>query len=422
MLLLLLGIALGLGAVACRQAGLPQAEAASSNKPRLTGLRPAAGAVGRLADANTAFAFDLYQHLRTAEDGNLFYSPFSISVALAMAYAGARGETAQQMAETLGFDAVDPAELHALLCYLDQELNARGAGAKGKDGEGFRLNVVNAVWGQRGFAFLPAFLDVLAENYGAGIRLLDYVADPEGSRKTINDWVSDRTEQRIKDLIPPGAIDALTRLVLTNAVYFNAAWMYPFAEGATRDGDFHAAGGGTVTKQMMTVTDHLGYARGNGYQVVELPYDGGELSMVALVPDRGGFDAFEAGLDGAGLAEMLEAVEYQQVSLTMPKFKLESEFGLADVLSEMGMPVAFTDAADFSGMTGGRDLAISDVIHKSFVEVDEAGTEAAAATAVIMRLTAMPAEPVQLVIDRSFVFVIRDIETGTVLFVGRVVE
>lgn len=379
----------------------------------------AAPELAGLVEGNSAFAFDLY-HILSQEDGNLFYSPYSISLALAMTYAGAQGETERQMADTLHF--ILPQErLHPALNTLDLELASRGEGAEGKDEKGFRLNIVNAIWGQKDYKFLAEFLDVLAENYGAGLRLLDFINAPEESRITINNWVSDQTEGRIEDLIPQGVIDALTRLVLTNAIYFNAAWLNPFSVDMTRDGRFHPLDSGEVSVPMMMQTASFGYVKGEGYQAVELPYDGHELSMVILLPDTGQFEAFEESLDADYVNAVMEDLEYRQVTLTMPKFEFESDFSLTDALAAMGMPIAFTGAADFSGMTGTRELFISDVIHKAFVSVDEAGAEAAAATAVVMA-EAMPEKPVKVTIDRPFVFLIRDIETSAILFVGRIVN
>jgi serpin B len=390
-----------------------------SDKPRDTAPQAGQTDLTTLVEGNSDFAFELYQALKD-EEGNLFYSPHSISLALAMTYAGARGETEQQMADTLHFLLAQD-DLHRAFNTLDIELASRGEGAQGKDGEGFRLNIVNAIWGQKDYQFLTEFLDTLAENYGAGLRLLDFISAPEESRITINEWVSDQTEERINDLIPQGAINFLTRLVLTNAIYFNAAWQYPFEESDTRDGTFYRLDGGEVTVPMMHQIEEFGYAEGDGYQVVELPYDGGELAMVILLPRLDRFEDFESSLDSQQVAAMIPDLECRQVILTMPKFEFESEFSLKKTLAAMGMPVAFSDGADFSGMTGGRELLISDVIHKAFVSVDEAGTEAAAATAVIMRATALPiGEPVEVSLDRPFLFIIRDIGTGAVLFVGRV--
>ena len=390
-----------------------------SDKQRETSPNVNEADLATVGDGNSAFGFDLYQALRE-EDGNLFFSPYSISLALAMTYAGARGETAQQMADTLHF-ILSQDRLHPAFNSLDIELSQRGEGAKGKDGEGFRLNIVNAIWGQEGYKFLSEFLDVLAENYGAGLRPLDFANAPEESRITINNWVSDQTEGRIEDLIPQGLLDALTRLVLTNAIYFNAAWQHPFNEDMTEDGPFYLLDGGEVTVPMMKQTESFSYAEGDGYQAIELPYDGRELSMVILLPRAGQFETFEDSLDAQRVDAILKDVEPRRVALTMPRFEFESSFSLKEALAAMGMPVAFSGSADFSGMTGNRDLFIADVIHKAFVSVDEAGTEAAAATAVVMELTALPGTPVEVTLDRPFVFLIHDIETGAILFVGRVV-
>jgi serpin B len=397
------------------------AEIARSAKQRVTSPDVPAPDLDDLVSGNSAFAFDLYRVLKEGHD-NLFYSPHSISLALAMTYAGARGETERQMADTLHF-TLPQGRLHPAFNRLDLELAGRGEGAGGKDGEGFRLHIVNAIWGQEGYRFLSEFLDVLAENYGAGLRVLDFAGAPEESRVTINEWVSDQTENRIEDLIPPDAIDPLTRLVLTNAIYFNAAWAEPFEPDRTEDGPFYRLDGGEVTVPMMRQTASFGYAEDEGVQAVELPYDGGELSMVILLPEAGEFDAFEGALDAGQVDGIVGDLAHRQVALTMPKFEFESGFSLVDALTALGMSDAFTGAADFSGMTGDRELFITDVIHKAFVSVDEAGTEAAAATAVVMmELAAVPEEPVEVTVDRPFIFVIRDIETGAILFVGRVVD
>jgi len=417
-LLVVLALVLLLPVTACNQqvAG----ELLMSDKPRDTSPDVSQADLALLTEGNSAFAFNLYQELRKKE-GNLFYSPYSISVALAMTYAGARGDTAEEMAATLQF-LLEQDRLHPAFNWLDAELASRGEGAQGKDGEGFRLNIVNAIWGQKDYGFLSTFLDVLAENYGAGLRILDFVTEPEKSRVTINEWVSDQTEDRIKDLIPQGAIDALTRLVLTNAIYFNAAWEYPFDEDMTADGPFYLLDGGQVTVPMMQQMQSFGYTDGEGYQAVELLYDGDELSMVILLPASGNFEAFEEGLEAQQISDIISDLQLAQVTLTMPKFEFDSEFSLKDTLAEMGMPAAFSEAADFSGMTGTRDLCISAVLHKAFVSVDEAGTEAAAATAVIVGETAVPGQSVEVTVNRPFIFLIRDIETGSILFVGRVLN
>jgi serpin B len=375
-----------------------------------------------LVDGNTAFALGLYAALSDDYD-NLFYSPYSISLALAMTYAGARGETEMEMAQTLHFD-LPQARLHPAFNTLDQELAKRGEPIELPDGEqeGFQLNIANSIWGQVDYAFLEEFLDLLALNYGAGLRLVDFIQQTEQARQQINAWVSDETEGRIEDLIPEGILTADARLVLANAIYFNAAWMNPFDEAATTDGIFHLLDGGEVSVPMMGQSEHMRYADGEGYQIVERAYVGGQMAMDIILPDAGEFAAIEAAMDAAWLESVLASLEGQQVALSMPRFEFESEVGLTQVLQAMGMPTAFSDSADFSGMDGTRDLFISDVLHKAFVSVDEAGTEAAAATAVIMSLTAMPDQPVSVSIDRPFIFLIRDLQTGAVLFVGRVMN
>jgi serpin B len=422
-LIIVLALVLLLPVIASIQLAQPAAgEVLKSDKERITSPDVSPNEQALLVEGNSAFAFALYRALK-GEEGNLFYSPYSISLALAMTYAGARGETAQQMADTLRF-LLEQERLHPAFNWLDAELASRGEGAQGKDGEGFRLNIVNAIWGQKDYEFLPAFLDVLAENYGAGLRILDFITETEKSRLAINKWVSDQTEERIKDLILPGAIDTLTRLVLTNAIYFNAAWAYPFNKDMTANGPFYLLDGGQVTVTLIKQPESFGYTEGEGYQAVELLYDGGELSMVILLPASGNFEAFEEGLQAQQVSDIISGLQPTRITLTMPKFEFKSQFGLKDTLAGMGMPIAFSpDEADFSGMTGNPELFISDVIHKTFVAVDEAGTEAAAATAVIVGTTSIPVEPpIEVTIDRPFIFLIRDIETGAILFVGRVMN
>ena len=415
-LIAILVIVLLLPVIACTEPA--PGELLKSDKERITSPDVSTSEQALLVDGNSAFAFELYQALREQE-GNLFYSPHSISVALAMTYAGARGHTAEEMAATLHF-MLEQDRLHPAFNWLDAELASRGEGAQGSDGEGFRLNIVNAIWGQKDYEFLTEFLDVLAENYGAGLRILDFTNQTEESRLAINDWVSDQTEGRIKDLIPEGVITVATCLVLTNAIYFNAAWEYPFNENMTADGPFYLLDGGQVIVPMMEQTEAFGYTDGEGYQAVELPYDGEELSMVILLPEAGNFEAFEEGLQAPQICDMITGLQPSGVTLTMPRFEFDSEFSLKNTLEDMGMPAAFS-AADFSGMTGTRYLYIRDVVHKAFVSVDEAGTEAAAATAVVMEEEA-PEPLVEVTVDRPFIFLIRDIETGAILFIGRVLN
>ncbi len=383
----------------------------------------------KLVNGNTAFAFDLY-HALAFQAGNLFYSPYSISLALAMTYAGARGETERQMADTLGFN-LPQERLHPAFNNLGLQLASRGAEAKGQDGDGFRLNVANAVWGQDDFEFLETYLDLLTDNYGSGVRPMDFKEAPEESRITINDWVADQTEDRIKDLIPQSAIDKFTRLILTNAIYFNAAWQHPFNVRSTPPGPFFMLDGSTVDVPMMNQTTYFGYAKADGYQALVLPYDSFEMSMTIILPDEGRFREFEDSIDADIVGGILEDIRPREVWLTMPKFEFRSQFGLSETLSKMGMPDAFDDQmADFSGMDGASCppmdddpcLIISDVIHEAFVLVNEEGTEAAAATASIGRGDSIPPPPVEVTVDRPFIFLIRDRATNAILFVGRVVQ
>ena len=271
-----------------------QEELAVADRRRIVSPPVMVSDLADLVGGNSAFAWDLYQALRGRE-GNLFCSPASISLALAMAYAGARGETEEQMAQALHL-TLDPDRLHPAFNRLDLELARRGKG-QGRDGKGFRLSMVNALWGQEGTQFLGQFLDILAAHYGAGMRLLDFAVAPERCRAIINAWASDHTEGRIEDLIPPGAIRRWTRLILTNAVTFRAAWSTPFKTALTADDKFFLLDGGESIVPMMNQIESFAYAEGRGYRAIELPYDGVELSMVILLPAMGAFEAFEATVD-----------------------------------------------------------------------------------------------------------------------------
>ena len=392
-----------------------------SNNPRITIPAVSQSDEATLVTGNNAFAFDVYEYLR-AGDGNIFFSPYSLSEVLAMTYGGARGNTEKEMAATLGFQ-LSQDKLHPAFNALDLALASRGQDAKGKDQQPFRLHVVNAIWGQRGFDFLPSYLDLLAKNYGAGLRILDFQKSAEPSRITINDWVAQQTEQKIKDLIPEGSITDMTRLVLTNAIYFNAAWLIQFDKNSTKASDFTLKNGSKVSVPMMYEQESFNYGSGDGYQVVELPYDGNELTMVILLPDQGEFDSFESTLTGQSVTGIIQGMKNQTVQLSMPKFTIEQSFGLKGALTALGMGDAFTpDLADFSGMDGKKDLYIQDVVHKAFIAVDEAGTEAAAASGVIVGTTSMPSDIVKLEINRPFIYLIRDVQTGSILFLGRVMN
>ena len=381
-----------------------------------------------LARGNTTFAFDLYEALRE-DGGNLFYSPYSISLALAMTYAGARGDTESQMADTLHFDLPQDS-LHPTFNALDLEIASRGKDDQDEDAGGFTLRIANAVWGQHDYQFQKMFIDLLAENYGAGVRPANFSEAPEESRVTINDWIADQTEDKITDLIPKGVINPLTRMVLTNAIYFKAAWASPFEERYTSEGPFSLLDGSEIFVPMMQKTAFFGYAGEDRYQVVDLPYFGQELSMTILLPDEGRFREFEDALDATLLERVLGDAERQYVTLVMPKFEFESQFELAETLKQMGMSNAFDRGkSDFSSMDGNSCFAgdepclfIREVIHQAFVSVDEQGTEAAAATGVVVQLESEKPDPVLVAIDRPFIFLIRDSDTGAILFLGRVLD
>jgi len=373
-----------------------------------------------LAAGNTAFAFDLFQALRQGP-GNLFLSPYSISLALAMTYGGARAETARQMASVLHF-SLSQTRLHPAFNALDQELARREQTAAGQgQGQGFRLNVANSIWGQNGFPFRADYLDLLADNYGAGLRLADFIRTPDNSRRTINRWVSERTQGKIAELLPPGSINSLTRLVLANAIYFRASWSEPFATRQTRSGPFTLLSGARVSATMMRQTARFRHASAGDWAAVELPYLGRQVAMILIVPAAGRFESFQASLTANRAAQIIGALSSKQVDLTMPRFTFRSSFSLRPTLAGLGMPLAFSPGADFRGMADSDELFISDVFHKGFVAVNEAGTEAAAATGVVVGITATPGRA-ELVVNRPFFFLIRDNPTGSILFLGRVLN
>jgi serpin B len=368
-----------------------------------------------IVKGNTDFAFDLYQQLKD-EDGNLFFSPYSISTALAMTYAGAKNETAEQMAQTLYFSP-DQQAFHPVFGKLVDGLNQQG-----KKGD-YQLSVANALWGQKDYTFLDSFIQLNKDYYNAGLENVDFVNETEKTRQKINQWVEDKTNDKIKDLIPAGTLDAMTRLVLTNAIYFKGDWAIQFDPNKTEEADFFVSPDKTVTAPLMFQKEDFKYGQAETLQLLELPYKGDDLSMLVLLPKaKDGLAELESELTAENLAVWQKQMRKMKVMVHLPKFKMTSQFGLAETLKAMGMPDAFdANKADFSGMTGKKDLFISDVIHKAFVEVNEEGTEAAAATGVVMATRSAVRYP-QFRADHPFVFVIKDNNTGSILFVGRVVD
>lgn len=369
--------------------------------------------------ADAGFALRLYRELVRAEDGNLFFSPFSISTALSMTYAGAREQTAAQLAAALGIP-FDAAAWHAGRNAIDLRLIEPRPATH--DGTPITLDPTNAIFGQDGYPFREEFLRVLAEYYGAGMQALDFTTDPEAARRLINAWVNDRTRDRIPELLPDDAIDTLTVAVLVNAIYFKASWQSPFGPDSTRDRPFHRLDGSTVSVPLMSGRPETRYAAGDGWQAVSLPYVGG-ASMLVIVPDGGRFADIEAGFDPDFLANLQGGLAEQTVILDLPRWESASAIDLIPALKALGIDDLFVDdVADLSGIAGTDDLYVTGVVHQANVTVDEEGTEAAAATAVVVGRTSAGPPPINLTVDRPFIYLIRDDITGEILFLGRVLD
>ena len=396
-----------------------------SSKDRISNPKVSSSKVEKLTKDNADFAFELYGELAKKKSGeNFFYSPHSISSALAMTYAGAEGTSESQMKKALHF-AMKEKELHHAFNKLDLLLEKR-ASQTGQEEEGspFKLNIANSIWGQKNYPFKTPFLDTLAKNYGAGLKAVDFEEKPEPARKAINEWVEKKTENKIKDLLPKGSINNLTRLVLTNAIYFKASWAHKFDKNATKKAQFTTGGGKKVSVDMMSLKEQhgLSYAKGSTWQAVELPYVGNKVSMVVLVPNSGEFANVEKKLSGSWIKTLFGNLGGKAVELQMPKFDFKTKFSVKKMLQTLGMKAPFSAGeADLSDIADAEQLFINDVIHQSFVAVDEKGTEAAAATAVTVGTTSVP-KFVNLTVDRPFIFMIRDRETDAVIFTGRVLD
>jgi serpin B len=399
-----------------------------AGKPAETSLSNDAKLV---ACGNNCFALQLYQKLQ-GQPGNLFFSPYSISTALAMTYAGANGPTQAQMAEVLCLPTLKDVlqKLPAARAPMSREEFAKAFGEiikslNERGGRGtYELRVANALWGQEDYEFLAPFAKLVKDQYGGHLARVNFVTAAEKARRTINTWVEKQTNGKIKDLLGPGVLDSMTRLVLTNAVYFKGNWANQFKKDQTEDGPFTLLDGGKVRVPMMNQKSRFGYAETDTLQVLEMPYVGGELSMVVLLPkEPAGIGELEKTLTQDSVSKWLSGVHRQEVIVTIPRFKMTHKFDMGAVLRSMGMTEAFSSQADFSGMTGHRDLFISAVIHQAYVDVNEEGTEAAAATGVTMRLTSMaPGKVPVFHADHPFIFLIRDIPSGSILFLGRVVN
>lgn len=370
-----------------------------------------------VVEGNNKFAFDLYAQLKEA-DGNLFFSPYSISTALAMTYAGARGNTEAQMADVLHF-VLTQESLHPAFSTSMQDFKADS------EKSGFEFSIANALWGQEGYKFHQAFIDITKSYYEAGFKEVDFVKNTESTRQTINKWVEEKTKDKIKELIKPDILTELTRLVLTNAIYFKGRWMSQFEKNNTTPKQFELMTGEKVEVPMMSQTKEFGYFENEIAQVLEMPYEGNRLSMVIFLPrEKKGIRELEDLFKVENIKDWLLELRKQEVITSLPRFKMTSEFFLNEALQFLGMTDAFDrKLANFSGMTPDPvGLYISKVIHKAFVDVNEEGTEAAAATAVVMTLRGLPEPKPVFRADRPFIFIIRDMRSGSILFVGRVMD
>jgi serpin B len=414
---------IGILVLALILAGLAAAGTAPQNTTSVSG-EPVAGdthpdtpdGAGNVAAGNNRFAFDLYRQLATDPayaGGNLFFSPYSISSALAITYEGARGTTADEIGAVLHLPANDTLRREGFAA-LNAALN-RGSG-------NYTLRTANALWAEETYSFLPDYIDVAARWYGANVTNLDFIENPEGSRETINRWVEERTEDRIRDLLPPNSIDPLTRLVITNAIYFKGTWVEEFDANETREEEFRVGPNEMVLAPMMHGDAVYPYAETETLQVLEMPYaheSGNGLAMLVLLPKEDSLTAAEEALDAERLAGLRESLIAQNVRISFPKFTLDVGYSLPSALAAMGMPTAFADdAADLSGMDGTKDLFITGVFHTAFIDVNEEGTEAAAATGVIAGRGVTPVFRA----DHPFVFLIVEKDSGAILFMGRVVN
>ena len=396
--------------------GLLQSKLARITSPNVI---PASRA--QLVEDNNAFALDFYQQIH-ALPGNQFFSPYSLSIALAMTYAGASGQTSQQMAKALRYTL--PAEqLHPAFNALDLDLVPTATADAETDK--FQLSIANSLWLQKDYTFLQTYLDLLAQNYAAGLHTVDFNKSPDPARQAINAWISKQTKEKIKDMIPPGTIDPNTRLVLANAIYFNALWVHPFRLMKTTSEPFHLLDGTQASVPMMAEPKPYSfpYVDGEGFQAIELPYLDDTTGFLIFMPDEGNFPSFEATLNWDKFMTIRDSLQDKPVAVKLPKFQFSTSYNLNTTLQSMGMVDAFDrSSADFSGMDGKRDLYIGSAIHDAFVKVDEKGTEAAAATTIEVVEVSLPQGFIELTIDRPFIFAIQDHKTGTILFLGRLVN
>ncbi len=368
-----------------------------------------------VAQGANGFALSLYSQI-SKDQGNLLFSPFSLSSALVMTYAGARGETARQMSNAMHFD-LPPSRLHPAFQRMLEGLVSK------PDEQAVKLLIANSLWGQTGFDFQEDFMNLVEDRYGAALRPVDFAQQTEEARVLINEWTSDRTAGKIGELLPSGSLDSRSRLVVVNAVYFNGTWMSPFQPHDTQEGEFAAADGQMVPAEFMQQSGRFSFHRDDTVQVLRLPYENDRISMIVLLPvETEGLPALESRLTLPFLNGLRAELKPQQVKVVFPKLRLQGRFSLEGPLKELGMVHAFSPReADFSGITGKRDLSIRAVLHQAVLELDEQGTEAAAATGLVLGVTSAPLQPPPLFkADHPFLFVIVDEPSGAILFAGRV--
>jgi len=373
-------------------------------------------AVVAIVNANNRLAFELYAKFNEkSKADNIFFSPYSISVALAMTYEGARGQTADEIRSVLHISE-DPILRKPNFAKIINDINRKDAK--------YKLSTANALWLQNDYKLLPDYTTTVEKYYGGRVTNLDFIGQSEKSRKTINTWVEDQTNKKIKDLIPPGVLNALTRLVLTNAIYFKGNWMKKFDKKNTMEEDFRTGPGQNAKAKMMRLTGEaakFNYGESDELQILEMVYEGEDLSMVILLPKGDKLDEIEKSITLDRLAEWKDLLGERRVDVFVPKFKFETNYFMVDALTEMGMPSAFkSGVADFSGIDGSKSLVIQNVIHKAYIDVNEEGTEAAAATAIVFGTTSVPPPTPVFRADHPFIFMIQQKNTGNILFMGRV--
>ncbi|MCX6716702.1 MAG: serpin family protein [Candidatus Taylorbacteria bacterium] len=389
--------------------------------PIISGTLDAKGAttdgINKTIAGNSLFAFNLYGKISEKEKGNIFISPWSISSAVSILYEGAKGKTAEEIKNTFHFDS-DAVAMRSSFASLMNKINAKGAP--------YALNTANAFWVQKDFKILNDYISNVAKYYGGLASNLDFVGDTEGSRQIINDWVAKGTNNKIKDLFAKGTLNRNNRLVITNTVYFKGTWLSPFKKTNTKEDSFLADSKNSTAVQMMNdYAGHYNYSETDNAQILELPYKGDTLSMFVLLPKEGKMSALESELSSDNMKKWFSAMAYKTVNVSIPKFTFSRSYGLNDYLKDMGVVSAFDSAsADLSGIDGGKDLSVSYVIHKTFVEVNEEGTEAAGATGISVGVTGirLPEDIITFKADHPFIFLINDKQNGNILFMGKVVD